>query len=157
MRLRTRPSPVWDKFGERAHAMYVVQMISTKRIAELLGIKASTVENWTSRFGWSRERAMNRKGPQAHLETIAETVNSLVEALREKLKSKQLPTAAEADVLTKFVAILERLSGDVYFPGHMVRTQNLLCEYLRVSGKDELLNGLIECLSGFSVWAMAGK
>ncbi len=159
LKVSAKRAPLFEKYFEPFRVLVVEQNVPVRQIADqkLLPVSYGTMRRWFERENLEAQRQTKIRGPQALHADVLRAVEKLVQNLTEHVKKGNTPWKGSFDELQKGVSVLEKLSGEAYFPGHLSKSLELLVEYLRVSKQESLLAELGELLNGFTVWALARK
>lgn len=157
--LEPRWTKTKDRFYDVARTLFVEQGKTQEEVlaSGLIRISRATLAKWRRAGGWVAERQKKLTGPQARLTTVERALEAVLKKADEKLDNHELPWPTFADDVSKLVAALKNLRGDVFFAAHLVTTMDLYAEYLAVSGKAEQRRELAEMLEGFVTWALAKR
>jgi len=146
-----RWGPKRVKYFEAARTLFVDQGISLNAIftRQLLPIGMRSLSAWCKEGNWRALRDARVQGPPA---MVADLEVVLLETLQEikKLSKAKKVLSGHADVFLKLLKAVQQARGDAHFLGHCVKTQELLMEYLRTTGHEELMKTLLEILPGFT-------
>lgn len=128
---------------ELAKFFYCQSQLSQKEIAEKVGISEQSISKWVNLEKWDTLKASITITKQEQLSRVYDQITALNNRIREEQKG--IPSGADADILSKLAAVVEKLEKETSITD-IVSVSMKFLEWLRRidNNKAKELSGLFD-------------
>lgn len=133
---------------EHARLLYVNEKITSKEVAERVGVTEKTIRNWRKQGNWDKLRKSllnTRESQLVHFYNQLEAVNLDIEQRPKILDKngkpiqrppKKIPTNSETDILSKTTSNIKKLEVEIGL-GEIVETGRKLVTFIQQINLDD--------------------